>query len=225
MAALSVKECFSFAWQTFKSRPWIFVQAGLLLFLVNIAVNLVQTLLESEGTSNAGTIVFVLATISTIIGMVISFFVSMGETAFFLRAHDATAEVRLKDLWHPQPFWKFVGTSLLAGVIILLGFVLLIVPGIIAGIMLMFVGYLVIEEGLGPIAALKKSAALTKGNRWKLFQLALLAIGLNILGLLALLVGLFVSVPVSFLMTVHAYRTLSGNGKQQEEPVVLQPTA
>lgn len=216
MHALSVKECLSFAWSTFKSRPWIFVQAGLLLFLVNIAVNLVQTLLESGAKSSGEVAVLVLGILSAVIGMIVSFLVSMGETAFFLRAHDATNEVSVKDLWHPRPFWKFVGTTLLAGVIILIGLVLLIVPGIIAGIMLMFVGYAVIEEKLGPIDALKKSVALTKGNRWKLFQLALLTLGLNILGFLALLVGLFVTVPVSFLMMVHAYRTLSGTRKPLE---------
>lgn len=225
MAPLSVKECFSFAWSTFKSRPWIFVQAGLLLFLVNIAVNLLQTLLESGTKSSGEMTVLVLGILSTAIGMVVSFLVSMGETAFFLRAHDATAAVTLKDLWHPRPFWKFFGTSLLAGVIILLGLILLIVPGIIAGIMLMFVGYLVIEEKLGPIDALKKSIALTKGNRWKLFQLSLLTLGLNILGFLAILVGLFVTVPVSFLMAVHAYRTLSGTAKPLEEVAVVEPIA
>lgn len=225
MVLLSVQECLSFAWKTFKSRPWIFVQAGLVLFLVNIAVNLVQSLLETGGKESEGVVVFVLAVLSMGIGMAVSFLVSMGETAFFLRAHDATSAVSLKDLWHPRPFWTFVGTSLLAGIIILLGLVLLIVPGIIAGIMLMFVGYIVIEEKLGPINALKRSMALTKGNRWKLFQLALLALGLNILGFLALLVGLFVTVPVSFLMTVHAYRTLSGSGKPAEAPAALEPVA
>ena len=224
MASLSIKECLSFAWNTFKSRPWIFVQAGLVLFLVNIAASLVQSLLES-GDDASGAVVTILAVLSTVIGMTVSFLVSMGETAFFLRAHDATAEVRLKDLWHPRPFWKFVGTSLLAGLIILIGLILLIVPGIIAGIMLMFVGYIVIEEKLGPIDALKKSVALTKGNRWKLFQLALLTIGLNVLGFLALLVGLFVTVPVSFLMAVHAYRTLSGTEKPSEEVVIVEPAA
>lgn len=222
MATLSVKECFSFAWSTFKSRPWIFVQAGLLLFAVNIAVNLVQTMLESGGEASGEMLAFLIGILSMIIGMAVSFLVSMGETAFFLRAHDAPTEASIKDLWHPAPFWKFVGTSLLAGIIILVGLILFIVPGIIAGIMLMFVGYVVIEEKLGPINALKKSIALTKGNRWKLFQLALLTLGLNILGFLALLVGLFVTVPVSFLMAVHAYRTL-GKAASLEETPVLEP--
>jgi uncharacterized membrane protein len=210
MKALSVQQCFSYAWQTFKARPWIFIQAGLLLFLVNMAVNLLQTLFEMGGKEAGEPVTAIVAILSAIIGIIVSLLISMGETSFFLRAHDAVSTVSLRDLWHPRPFLKFVGVSLLAGLSILIGLVLLIVPGVILGLMLMFVGYLVIEEKLGPIDAFKRSIALTKGNLWKLFLLSLAAIGLNILGFFALLIGLFVSIPVTFLMMVHAYRTLSG---------------
>jgi uncharacterized membrane protein len=57
--------------------------------------------------------------------------------------------------------------------------------------------------------------ALTKGNRWKLFQLSLALLLLNILGLLALLVGLFVTIPVSFIAMVHAYRALKGEAVEE----------
>ncbi len=134
----------------------------------------------------------------------------MGETSFFLRTHDDTASSELKDLWHPHPFWKFLGTSVLAGIIILIGFILLIVPGIIAAIMFSFVTYLVIEKGMQPVEALKESVRLTKGNRLQLFLLGLALLGVNILGLLALGVGLLVSVPVSYLAATHAYRMISG---------------
>ena len=213
---LSIKECLSFGWTTFKSRPWIFVQAGVVLFLVNIAINLVQTVFEKGADQSGGMLALVLGLISMLVGIAVSFLVSMGETSFFLRAHDAPNGVTLRSLWNPHPFWKFAGVSLLTGIAVLIGLVLLIVPGIIVGIMLMFVGYLVIEEKLGPIEAMKRSAALTKGHRWKLFQLALATILINILGFLALLVGLFVSVPVSFLAAVHAYRTLKGKGAAVE---------
>lgn len=215
MGKLSIKECFSFAWQTFKSRPWIFIQAGLLLFLINMAINLVQTLLEMGVESSGGLLVTVVGLVSAIIGIGISFLISMGETAFFLRSHDDVHAVSLRTLWNPTPFWKFVGVSLLSAICILVGLVFLIIPGIIIGILFMFVGYLVIEEKLGPIDAVKKSIELTKGNRLQLFLLSVTVLGLNILGLLALLVGLFVSIPVSFLMMVHAYRTLS-RGEQPE---------
>ncbi len=221
MEKLSIKECFSFAWRTFKSRPWIFIQAGLLLFLINMAVNLVQTLLEMGAESTGGLIVSVIAFISAIIGVAVSFLISMGEAAFFLRSHDDVNAVSLRTLWNPTPFWKFVGVSLLTGICILVGLVFLIVPGIILGILFMFAGYLVIEEKLGPIDAMKKSIELTKGNRVQLFMLSLAILGINILGFFALLVGLFVSIPVSFLMMVHAYRTLSR--KEQPEVLVAEP--
>lgn len=209
MNALSVRDCFSTGWRTFKARPWIFVQAGLLLLLIHIAINLLQYLLETGAEQMGGAVAALLAVGFAVASILASFLINMGETAFFLRAHDDAKAVGLRDLWHPEPFWKFVGAALLAGLAIFLGFILLIVPGIILSILFMFVGYLAIERRLGPIAALKESTRLTKGSRWKLFQLALLALLLNILGFLALIIGLFVTIPVTLLATVHAYRTLS----------------
>ncbi|MDP3402631.1 MAG: DUF975 family protein [bacterium] len=210
MNTFSVKEALTHGWSTFKSRPWIFVQAGILLFLINVAVNLVQTLVEEAAKLNGDMAALMLGLVSMALGIGVSFLISMGETAFFLRAHDKPEDVSLRDLWHPHPFWKFLGTSLLAGLMILGGLILLIVPGIIVGLMLAFVGYIVIEENLGPIDAIKRSVALTKGNRWKLFQLSLSLVVLNILGLLALLVGLFVTIPISFIAMVYAYQALKG---------------
>lgn len=221
MDALTVKGALSYGWNTFKARPWIFVQAGLLLLLVNIAVNLVQTGVEEGGALGGDALAAVAALIAAIIGIAVSFLVSMGETAFFLRAHDAVQEVSLKDLWHPQPFLKFAAVSILSGLAIVAGFILLIVPGVILAILFMFVGYLVIDEGLGPIEAMKRSIALTKGSRMTLFLLALAGLGVNLLGLLALVVGLLVTIPVTFLASAHAYRTL----RNAQLPVVQEPEA
>lgn len=223
MNTFSVKGALTYGWNTFKSRPWIFVQAGILLFIVNIALSSAQELLEETGKLNGDMMALIFALLSLAIGIGVAFLISMGETAFFLRAHDKPEDVSLKDLWHPHPFWKFLGTSLLAGLMILGGLILLIVPGIIVGLMVMFVGYIVIEEKLGPINAIKRSMALTKGNRWKLFQLSLSLLVLNILGLLALLIGLFVTIPVSFIAMVYAYRALKGEAA--EEVVTVEPVA
>jgi len=221
MNTLSVKESLRHGWNTFKSRPWIFVQVGILLFLINIAINLIQSVVEFAGGQGGEMIALILGLLSVGLGIGVSFLISMGETAFFLRAHNDTASLSFKDLWHPHPFWKFLGASLLAGLMILVGLVLLIVPGIIVGLMVAFVGYIVIDEKLGPIDAIKRSVALTKGSRFKLFQLALATLLLNILGFFALLVGLFVTVPVSFIAMVHAYRTLKG--EVVEKPAIVEP--
>ena len=90
--------------------------------------------------------------------------------------------------------------------IIGVGTLLLIVPGIIFGLMFMFYGYVMIEKGLGPIDALKESKRLTDGVRWKLFLFSLLVIGLNLLGVLALLIGVLVTMTITFIALAHLYR-------------------
>ena len=126
---------------------------------------------------------------------VLNFFIEIGLIAFALKAHDDVSKVSVHDLWHTANFWKFVGTRILTIIIVLVGLILLIVPGIIAALALMFATYVVVDRGFGPIEAIKESVRLTKGHRWELFLLALALIGLNILGAIALLVGLLVTIP------------------------------
>lgn len=111
------------------------------------------------------------------------------------------------DFWRPQSrFWFYVLATLLYGLIIGVGTLLLIIPGIIFGLMFMFYGYVMVEKGLGPIEALKESKRLTAGVKWDLFLFSLLAIGLNLLGVLALIVGVLATMTVTFIAMAHLYR-------------------
>ena len=58
------------------------------------------------------------------------------------------------------------------------------------------------------VSALKRSSAITRGVKWDLFIFGIMFFGLNILGVLCLLVGLFVSIPVSALAVAFVYRKL-----------------
>ena len=62
-----------------------------------------------------------------------------------------------------------VGAVILTGLFILLGFVLLIVPGIILAIRLSFVSYLVIDRKLSAWEAITTSWEMTKGHGWRIF--------------------------------------------------------
>ena len=92
-----------------------------------------------------------------------------------------------------------------------IGIPLLFVLGVIFSLMFMFSGFLVIDRELGPIEAMKESYRITRGHKWKLFGLLLLLSLINLLGLLAFIVGLFVSVPVSLLAR---YACLSRLGRR-----------
>ncbi len=205
MNTVQVKESILFGWKTFKSFPWLFVTAVLVLLAISIGIGLVEELLSTIFGRTEMELLIVAESIVT------SMLISTGMTFFFLKAHDAVATTKLRDLWNPGPFWRYLGVSILGGIAIMLGLMLLIVPGIIVAIAFSFAGILVVEKGLEPIEALKESMRLTKGHRFALFKLGLSIIGLNILGLLALVVGVFVSISVTQLAFVHAYRTLSKN--------------
>lgn len=105
--------------------------------------------------------------------------------------------------------WQYIIASICSGLILVAGFILLIVPGIIWAIKFQFYPFIILEKKVGPIEALKRSAAITKGNMWNLFLFGLLLIGLNILGLLCLVIGLLVTIPVSMIASAYVYKKLS----------------
>ncbi len=102
-----------------------------------------------------------------------------------------------------------------------IGIPLLLVLGVIFSLMFMFSGFLVIDRELGPIEAMKESYRMTYGYKWNLLGLLLLLLLINVLGLLAFIVGIFVSAPVSLLAVTHAYRVLSGGARTQPADAVL----
>jgi len=100
--------------------------------------------------------------------------------------------------------------SILVGLAIGIGFVLLIVPGILAMLFFMFSTVIVIDRDLGPIEAMKESMRIGRGCRWSLLGLVVLLALIVFVGMLALFVGLLVAMPVATLAFIHAYRVLSG---------------
>ena len=69
-----------------------------------------------------------------------------------------------------------IGLAISATVLMAVGFGLLIVPGLIVTAMLFVATPVCVVEQLGPFASLERSAQLTKGHRWKIFGLLLLAV-------------------------------------------------
>jgi hypothetical protein len=204
-------DAIKFGWETFKQRPWFFIGAMIILAVANIAVGIITGAVDSAAGGSFEEPTLLGNLVSYLLGVLIS----MGLTAFFLAAHDNPRGVDFATLWHPSPYWKFFGTSVLASLAVGIGFLLLIVPGLIAMVLFMFSTFLVIDRGLGPIEALKGSIEMTQGNRWTLFGFILLCMLIIFVGVLALGVGLLVAVPIVGLAFAYAYRLLSSGGSPQ----------
>lgn len=146
---------------------------------------------------------FVLSTLFWVLGQI----VNMGMINLSLKFAD-NKKFQLADLIYLKPLVSYLLGTLLYFLIILGGFVLLIIPGIIWAIKFQYYSYLIVDKNLGPIEALKHSWQITKGIKWQLFLFGILLMLLNIAGVLALGIGLFLTIPTTMLASAYVYRKL-----------------
>ncbi len=70
---------------------------------------------------------------------------------------------------------------------------------------------LIVLEGSDILETLPRSSKLTLNIKWRLVLFALALVALNIVGLLALVVGLLITIPVSLLAYIHVYLKLKAH--------------
>lgn len=199
MKSFSINEALSVGWEAFKARVGFFIGLLLLFGVLTVIPQMVLQSIEEVW----------LAVVLAIVFQIFQYFLTIGLIKISLDIVDG-GQPELSDLFSGGSILlPYVLSSLLYGIIVAIGMLLLIVPGVIASLIFVFYGYVIIDKGLGPIEALKASAAITKGARWQILGF-MLVIGLLILvGALLLGLGLFVTVPVAFVAIAFAYRQLS----------------
>lgn len=157
----------------------------------------------------------------SLINMVINAGFSLGVIKAFLKIVDGK-EVKMKEFyWFGARTMVIVWVaSLLYGLLVTLGLVLLLVPGIIWSLEYGQFTTIIVDKKMGPMAALKYSKKITKGSLIEIGILGLKLLGLNILGALILGVGLLATIPVSMFAGYVVYRKLSN---ELETPAVVSP--
>ncbi|OFW57919.1 MAG: hypothetical protein A2Y75_11840 [Candidatus Solincola sediminis] len=150
-----------------------------------------------------------------LIQLVIGVFVGMAYVRISLRfLNGETAE--FSDLWASYPFFfNYLVGNILYALIVLGGLILLIVPGIIWGLKYQFYGFFILDQGMGPVAAIKKSGEITNGSKGNLFVLGLEFFGIILLGALACVVGLFAAIPTVIIARAFVYRKLASQAPPQ----------
>ena len=123
--------------------------------------------------------------------------------AIFALALSRKQEATLSQIFSGfQQFGVGLGTYLLQLIFVVLWSLLLIVPGIIAGLSYAMTYYIIAEnDAIGPLEAITKSKEMMRGNKWKLFCLSSRFFGWALLCLLTVGIGylwLFPYVIVSF---------------------------
>ena len=112
----------------------------------------------------------------------------------------------------------YIIASVLFGLMCLVGFLLLVIPGIWVLLTFGFFSWIIVNQDKDAIAALTRSSEITKGHKWDLLGFFLVLFLLNILGLLVLIVGVIVTAAISLLATAYVYRRLEGDPVQELGP-------
>lgn len=130
-------------------------------------------------------------------GLIVGGPFALGSAIFFLRmTRGEQAEVKNVFDGFKENFGNSVGAYILMIIITLLGFLLLIIPGIIA-LLAMSQTFRIMKDnpGLGATEALQKSHEMMKGHRMEYFLLNLSFIGWALLCLLTFGIGFLVLAP------------------------------
>jgi len=99
--------------------------------------------------------------------------------------------------------------SLIYSLVAVTGIILAAIPAAYFSIKYEYFSYFLVDHNLGPVEAFKKSAQATRGIKLKLLVLPLALALVNLLGFLAIGIGLLVSIPITILANAYVYNVIS----------------
>lgn len=241
----SIKRALRFGWETMKKNFWFFVLIFLIIFAINIIGGYLTDYLQTRGevelkVFNATSLwgVIIPGIVMQIILWVLGIIMGIGLIKISIKLADGQ-EARMADLFrHYRLFFGYIFGSFLYFLVVLIGLILLIVPGIIWAIKYQFVLYFIVDKNMGIADSMKSSGQATYGAKGKLFWfgvlislinlvptiiLMILVFFYNFLGFIAL-AGFIITIPTVVVATAYIYRKLeSSAGGYNHAPAKISP--
>lgn len=202
-SSFSIGEAIKFGWNTTLRNFGFLILSALVvvgyIIVLFIVVGVLATLFKDNG------LVFAIINIAVYL---LELIIILGYYKVYLKLVD-NQKPQLSDLFREYPrLISYAIGSFLYAVAILVGFILLIIPGVIFAMRFAFYPFIIVDKGANPIDALKMSWAITRGQTIKLFLFGLALSVVYFLGFLALGVGLLISVPTVLIAYTYVYRKL-----------------
>ncbi|WLP89259.1 hypothetical protein [Gordonia sp. NB41Y] len=225
---VNIGEALSWAWAQFKANPGPMIVPGLLVLVVAAvatALYFVVAALSSTTTTqtadygNGYSYSYEVSSFSVggfIIGILI--YIVMAIVLIYLQVSMTTGALRVANgepvtvatFLKPQRIGQVFLAGLLVGLIVGIGLILCIIPGLVALFFLQFAVFFVIDKSSSPTAALGESANLAKTSVSNSLLTLVVANALSYVGTLLCYVGLIVTWPIGQLFYAHCYRRMSG---------------
>lgn len=198
-----IKELLLKSWRTFKSNATLMILVLLIYAAIHFSSKFIFEVIEEFAPFSF------ISILHTIVWLLLSSLLLLGiyKIAFEISQH---RHAKLLDIFkNGNLLLQFCAAYILYAIIVPIGIVLLIVPGIIWAVQFSFYPLLIIDKNLNPIEALKASSRLTHGYKWQLFNIFLILFMINVVGCLLIGIGLLVTIPVTLFAYVSLYRELS----------------
>jgi hypothetical protein len=210
----SITEILTQAWELWKKHivfTWMLLGV---IFLVSIFF----AILDPKG-QNA----FV-----SLLSVAVSVFIQLGIYALLLKLVRTGEEGKLEEIAGQRDiYWRALGGMILLGILVSVGLVFFIIPGVYLAMRFFFVPYLFVDQKLSIGQAFTESTRLTDGIKMNLLGFTLVMVLVNFAGFLLFLVGLLISIPVTGIASIMLYDKVkkSKDGtKDVTETVVAEAT-
>ena len=195
-----ISEVFGTSWKHTKSQIWVLVG----LFIGFSILSMIVTLfgMPAQGSMVGRVIV-------QIVSLLISCIFMLGYVKNIFQALDGEEPQFSAYGQQARKIITYFVANIFMGIIVLFGICLFVIPGIYLAIRLQFFTAFIVEEDAGIIESLKRSWEITRGQEMPLFLLMLAMIGIFILGLIVLGIGIFVAMPLIYVMYGYVFRKLN----------------
>ncbi|HDQ93576.1 MAG TPA: DUF975 family protein [Synergistetes bacterium] len=198
---VEIKKAFEYGWETFKENALFFI---VLMTAIGVPMALLGILTrELPWFSVSAMFLRGVCWVLRVLAVMVVILVSLSyrdKGSFDYRS--------LGDLQHFQPiFLPYLLGTILYSLLVGVGMVLLIAPGVYVLVKYQFTPYVLIDRGSQPVEALKEAGNLANGVWLELFLLMLAIMGINFLGVLVFGIGLIVTIPVTLLAHSWVYRS------------------
>lgn len=184
----------------------------LLIVIITVLISSPGSIVSQIGQKLGGTFAVAGFSFSFVYGIFLTNPLAYGVRFVFLKAA-RNESLDLGDMFEGfHYYWSAVLAGLLVSVIVVIGMLFLIVPGIIFGCKLAFTPYLVVDREMKVIDAIQESWRMTTGHAWEVFLIGLLGIPIVFAGLLCCVVGVIPAAMWTNLAAASLYHAVSTSG-------------
>jgi uncharacterized membrane protein len=211
---IRIEDAFSRTWAIFREQWGVCLLVLFMLFVVELIVpQIIRVIFVvlTGAARNHRELARGPEAIANLIGMVLNFWLSIGQGLFFLKVAKGQRPDFGEVFTGAGPYFLSVlGAGILFGLIFLGGLVLFVIPAIFFGLMFSQYYFLILDRRVDIIESLSLSRQITDGNKLTLLLIAIVSIVLSVIALIPCGLGLLIAVPYFALMAPVVYLMMTG---------------